>query len=184
MAKAILAVMDVILLINKSYDSSYVKRYEILNKNRFNDVRSTDYNLFEWALSEKLSPSNVVMSKDEVEQLYCLTADLYRYYMLNLLSAKYSKEFGVIRDFSSYYKKSLMVNLKRLAYPFIKKSFVFEKVYYANIVQMNVLSIILNEGDEDELLESSSKIMNKFGYNTSKELSSIKYAVADMRQHI
>ena len=184
MSKAILAVMDAVLLINQSYHTSYKMRCEILLKKKFELVRDSDYVLFKWALDQKLSPTNEFMSNVDIEELYMAVANMYRYYMLGLLSKKYNTRFNSILEFSRFYKKNVMVNLKRIAYPLLKRSFTIEKVYYANIVQMNVLSMILMEGDTDKLLRSSSKIMNKFGYNITNNLESIKAAVADLRQNI
>ncbi|RLA83987.1 MAG: hypothetical protein DRG78_02705 [Epsilonproteobacteria bacterium] len=181
MAKAMLSIVDVILLMNNQYDHSYIKRYEMIS---LIDSKLISDNLLKrckWALEEKLMPKATSMSKKDVEELYNEIASFYKKYMLMILNKKYNKNFLNILDFKDYYKKSFKINCKRILYILIKRNKRFEKVYWTNIIQMNILSILTNEKEEKLLIEESVEIFKKIGFIVSPTLRDIKSKVAWIR---
>lgn len=182
MSKALLAVIDVILILKKSYHTSYkerVKRVASLS----NDSEFEKYlPLFKWALQEKLSPSSEFMSESEVKELYEKTAYIYRYFMLKLLSKQKNKSFKLVEDYYSNYSKSVVISLKRIVYPFLRNgSRDFEKSYFLNLVQMDVLSHALKEGADVQRLYRARENLSKAGKKCDLDWNQIKKGVADLR---
>jgi len=182
MAKAILAVVDVILLINQTYHPSYKKRVEIITSLTGRGVRECDIPLFWWALAEKLSPSSNYIGTEDVEELYFKVAQLYRFYMLKLLSLQHKKVFVTIQDFSGYYRHNFFTNFKRVIYPILKRgSRRFEKIYFSNLVQMGILSHILNEKEDKKSIFRLRKYMANAGKSVRAEWDEIRLQVAELR---
>jgi predicted nucleotidyltransferase len=174
MAKAILAIVDVILLMEKKYHFSYRERYKNLKSLNDENITNELLAISKWALNEKLNPKNITMSKLEVEELYCNVAYLYKKHMLTVFSKIYGKKFNSIQEYKNFYKWNLRVNIKRVLYILIKLSYRFENVRLLNIIQMNILSIILKEGDNDSALIESKKMFKKMGFYVIPSLENIK----------
>jgi len=184
MSKAVFAIIDTILLLNEKYHHSYIKRYEIVSQFFANIISPEILVIFKWALEEKLEPKEFHMSKEEVRVLYTDVAKIYKYFMLQLLNRKYKKTFHSIIEFKHFYKYNLKINIKRLAYILIRRSFKFETIYWTNIIHMNILSIILNEVNSEPLLKESVDIFKKLGYDISLELSEIKLKVSHIKENL
>lgn len=184
MAKAVLACVDSILLINGSYHYSYRKRHELARKLKNNQFSDTELDLIDWAFEQKQRPTGTTIQIESLNERYTLVAKFYRKYMLRLLSEFHQKDFGTILDFKKYYRRSLKVNLKRLLYCLGKQSFRFERVYWSNIIQMNVLSQILKEPSQIDLNNESQKILKKLRIETSSNFDDIRLAVAHLRESI
>jgi hypothetical protein len=75
MAKAILAACDMLLISKKLYTGLYSKRVEIIS-NKFSD--NVDLcQLANWALNEKLRPSNDKLFKEEMKMIYKQVKNLF-----------------------------------------------------------------------------------------------------------
>jgi len=186
MAKAIFSIIDVILLIERKYDSSYAQRLKIVS-NLVNPFISEDVlNIFEWALGERTNPKDVEMTANEVKDLYIKVANLYRHFMLILLSKKHKRNFSTVLQFNSFYRYSARINFKRLAYLLIKRNNKFERIYFTNIIQMNILSILLGEEDEQNMIAKSlilfKKIKHEMPYDA--DLNLVKAEVSKIRTEI
>jgi hypothetical protein len=87
MAKSVLAIVDVVLLLNKSYDFSYKRRIELL-KSHSND--KILLKLSKWALDEKLFPKYRGMTSKEIKELYQDVNSLFFKYFFEGLSEYYN----------------------------------------------------------------------------------------------
>ncbi len=96
MAKAILAVVDVLLLSKGAYDSSYRKRVERVGV-LYPDKEEL-LGLSRWALQEKLRPQAPRMTADEVRALYAMIHEHYLREMYHALSLRFSRSIGGPQD--------------------------------------------------------------------------------------
>jgi len=121
MAKAILAVVDVILLQNKLYHQSYRER--IL---RLTDIYLDNKDLCQlsqWALEEKLFPKCNKMSGEEVEELYGKVSSCFFKEMFRLLSCCYSRPVNCVEDIEGYLCYSPLKLIKDLGKVLLKYDF-------------------------------------------------------------
>jgi hypothetical protein len=88
MAKAVLAVVDVLLLAKHAYDSSYKKRVKLVSE-LYPDKKEFIV-LSRWALAEKLRPKATVIQPNEVRDMYQI---VHKYYFVEMY-ASLSKHFG------------------------------------------------------------------------------------------
>ena len=183
MAKAIFSIIDVILLIERKYDSSYSQRLKIVSTQVNPPISEGTLNIFEWALDERTNPKGIKMTASEVKDLYLKVANLYRHFMLILLSKKHKRNFNTILQFNSFYRHSARTNFKRLAYLLIKRNNKFERIYFTNIIQMNVLSILLRETDEQKMIAKSLILFKKIKHEMPHDvdLSLVKAEVSKIR---
>jgi len=90
MAKAILAVVDALLIAKKSYNSSYHKRVELLEE--LYPDNSELINLSRWALLEKLNPKSPKMSQEDMVNLYKAVHKIYFHEMYKVLSFHFKRK--------------------------------------------------------------------------------------------
>ena len=96
MAKAVLAVVDVLLLTKGAYNSSYKKRVECLH-----DLYPKKIDLLElsrWAIEEKLSPKAPLMNASDLYELYRKIHQIYFIEMCNALRMRFSKQINGPKD--------------------------------------------------------------------------------------
>ena len=186
MAKAIFSIIDVILLIEHKYNSSYLQRLEIVSTQVNLPISESTLDTFKWALEERTQPKDIKMTKIEVKALYLKVANLYKHYMLILLSHKYKKNFNIILQFNKFYQRSVRTKFKRLAYLLIKRSYKYERVYFTNIIQMNILSILLKEADEQNMIAKSLVLFKKIKHEMPHDvnLEIVKAEVSKIRLEI
>lgn len=91
MAKAILAVADILLIQKKMYHSSYIERTKRILQYYSEKIEFVE--LCEWALNEKLNPKGLAMTSDEINLFYKKILTIYL------------KEFN--RALSKFYKKQI-----------------------------------------------------------------------------
>ncbi|MCF8057800.1 MAG: nucleotidyltransferase domain-containing protein [Bacteriovoracaceae bacterium] len=184
MAKAVLAAIDTILLINNKYHYSYAQRHTNVLSLKDTFFTQEEERLINWAYREKRTPTDAPITKEELERIYISVANFYKKHMLNLLSKYYRKQFHSILDFKSFYKWSPKVNLKRLVYVILKRNTRFEKVYWSNIIQMNILAIVVKETTDTKILLESQKLLKKLGINSPCSLLNIRLSVARLREEL
>lgn len=115
MAKAILAVIDVLLLQKHSYHASYRER-----NSRFKNLYPEEKRLIQisdWALNEKLSPSSEAISSDEVKIFYNEILNIFYKVMFDALSAYYKRDIkntDDLRKVTCYSKQNFLSLLKTL----------------------------------------------------------------------
>jgi hypothetical protein len=115
MAKAVLAIVDTLLIQKESYDSSYKKRVRLLSK--FYPERIKLIELAEWALDEKMNPKDIALSDKETENLYQEVLDVFFKEMKIALSKLYKVKINNMNDFKkakSYSSAEFVIRLKDL----------------------------------------------------------------------
>lgn len=113
MAKAILAVVDILLLQKNAYHPSYVERNKRLAELYF---EKTDFHqLSRWALEEKLFPKAPVMTAEEVKSLYCKVHSYFFTEMFKVLAKYYVRPVNSIDDVESHLSLSFLWFLRKLA---------------------------------------------------------------------
>jgi predicted nucleotidyltransferase len=110
MAKAILAIVDCILVQNGSYDTSYVRRVKNL-PSFINDERLIT--LANWAINEKLFPSHQNMTTESLRSLYKEVRDLFFSYFLKGLNDSTIVNVEQVDDIMRYFFYSPLNLLKR-----------------------------------------------------------------------
>lgn len=184
MAKAVLAAVDTILLMQKGYHHSYKERERRVLLLPPTQLSTKERELIKWAFQQKKSPQNEALAQDQIEDIYKEVAIFYRKFMLIALSSLHRKDFKTIIDFKRFYKTNLKVNLKRLLYIGLKRSFLYEKIYWSNIIQMNVLAIICSEKGSLSLIQECMKSLKKIGCEAQHSIESIRSSVAKVRESI
>lgn len=158
MAKAILAIGDVLLLSTGEYESSYVKRVRKLSDQYINEPDFVK--LLTWALDEKLTPKSESMEVTEIEKLYHNVAELYYYKTLKVMSQKYAKQ---LLSIDQYYKVARgAVDNRLLALKILLKKGRFQTTGFKSIdwAQAYILESYLF-GKEKSSLRKVQKILDK-----------------------
>lgn len=112
MAKAILAVVDVVLLVKGAYDASYHKRTERVAK--LYPEKEELLKLTQWALAEKLRPQAPAMQPHDVCELYKLVHKHYLIEMYQGMSMCFGKAVNGPEDIELYMKYLPIAMMKRL----------------------------------------------------------------------
>jgi hypothetical protein len=156
MAKAVLAIVDCILIQNQLYECSYVKRVDKI-KTCITDTELL--NLSKWAINEKLFPKYKQMKKEEIEAMYNSVNRLFFKYFFIGLSKYFSVKVSSVEDIEKLVMYSPNLFLKRM----IKKYIFNDKI-------MNIkLKLIVIQG----------YIAYSYPNNNSKSLSKVKDILAD-----
>ena len=159
MAKAVLAIVDIILLQNKVYDSSYIKRNKLVK-----DVISPNddlVELFDWALSEKISPRAVIMDKNELNIFYKKIISLYFMHMMKALSILYKTTIANTDDLILAKKYSGRVLLKKFKVLIVCGSLKsYNKQHIVNIAQSYIgESFFLNNKSQEKSIEKCLNLL-------------------------
>lgn len=167
MAKSILAIVDCVLVQNKSYNASYKERVKLLSNYTSNNSLIA---LANWALEEKLYPRYVGMTSSEIQSLYLEVNSLFFKYFYKGLSKYYRSDIKCISDI----EKQLLGSPRALLKQFIK-SFIFRDTQRAVSTRLLVVQIYLanyygqgDHFDETKVMNISRKIPQV------KEISSIE----------
>lgn len=123
MAKAILALVDAVLIDKKKYELYYQKRVELLNKSNIDYKLNS---LSQWALKEKFAPSITSLSKLEMQNLYNEVHFLFKEIMNKSLRKHYfflnmPKSLNFIYIVKPYYF------LRRIYHRLIRKTLDYER---------------------------------------------------------
>ena len=180
MAKAILASVDMILLMEGLYVSSYVERCNNAIKICKKD-RPYDEELINWAINQKLSPSNEIMNIKDAVKLQNRVAEIYANYSLKLLSQVYNKNFSSIIQFKKFYSNSIIEKAKIFAGFILRKKTDYKLLFVLNIVQLLIISNILGEISLDFTIKESNKLLGKLGFSSISDINSLRSLVANKR---
>jgi hypothetical protein len=176
MAKAILAIVDTILVLNKQYDTSYKRRVEKL-KNYCTDTQLLD--LSKWALEEKLFPKSENMSRDEIQDLYKKVNILFFKYFYSTLSIYYRGNITRPEDIEKYIIYSPLNLIKRKIKKYFFNDNGRELQIYLVILQGYIAYYYFNL-DEDRLKKLCNIMKNNFSF-TSSDIDEIRIKVAQLR---
>ncbi|BDY04072.1 hypothetical protein [Ferrimonas sp. YFM] len=176
MAKSILAIVDNILVLNKDYDASYIKRVKIL-ENHSNDNDLLD--LSKWALEEKLFPKSEGMSAEQVKELYEKVNTLYFKYFYSTLSLYYKRKIERPEDIDKYIIYNPMDLIKRKIKKFVLNDERRELNMHLSILQGYIGYYYFNMTKEhaDKIKMVMKKEFNFF----SDDMDEIRLKVADLR---
>jgi len=121
MAKIIFALIDVILISNKKYVSSYQKKIEV-----FKEFFSADYDFLNrylsYALENKFSPSNNKILVSEIRStLNDLASDFFKVFSSGL-SLAYNKEINGPEQIVQAFKNDYRLLIKKLVFNLFKPS--------------------------------------------------------------
>tara|TARA_Y100000590_G_C15724969_1_gene1014902 strand:- start:1596 stop:2684 length:1089 start_codon:yes stop_codon:yes gene_type:complete len=159
MAKALLAIVDVLLIQKGQYDPSYKERVRRLKK--YYHQKKKLIQLANWALIEKLNPKGPHMSSKEITSLYNDVYNQYFKVMYQMLTKYYKREIKNSIDIEISLKWSLVGLVKRIGWILIKWNFQMEKRILLNIGQLFILEAY-NYGNVNNLyLKKGLQSLNK-----------------------
>jgi len=169
MAKAILAVVDILLLQKGAYDSSYGIRVKRL-KNLYSHKKELCL-LSEWAFHEKLEPKAPNMNADEVKKLYLKVSQFYIDEMFKMLSKRYKTKINKPQKLIFLWKYYPITFIKRIGFLIIKRSLKLEKQILLDIAQLYLLLTFNNHSNSEQYLKKAYKALNKLDPTVGRNLS-------------
>ncbi len=138
MAKAILAVVDILLLQKGLYHTSYKSRVERLTT--YYSHRQDIIDLANWALEEKLLPKSPLMSPQEVKKLYTTVHKTFISEMYKVLSMYYHFKVDSPNKIAFLLKWSPKNLIYRLAWLVLKRNKAIERKIAINLAQSYIVS--------------------------------------------
>jgi len=156
MAKAILAVVDVLLLQKKCYDSSYRKRTQKAI-NMFNN-NPNFIKWANWAIDEKCNPKDDIISVKELNKMYSEIATLFLKEMHIVLSKYYRRNINEAADIEKALKFSISEWLDFLKSMLKTRSFRYVRKTKVKIAQSYLMDAFFKEGIKREY--SINKVRN------------------------
>ena len=184
MAKAILAAVDMFLIKQKKYTSSYCERASIVLQLFPND--NDLCKLVEWAINEKLYPSSLSMKKKDMMELYFDAKDLFLKAFGTALNDK-AKFFFAPDKTIDYFKKYNQHYLRLLYEKFVNPQYKYRKIISIFLAQNYVFHALCKTEVNQEFLDKSFKILKKYGYideNTNFDIHLIRELTAYARNNL
>ncbi len=184
MTKAILAVVDVLLLAKGAYHASYRKRVE-----RVAELYSekTDFlTLSRWALEEKLRPQAPKMKSREVREMYESIHSHYLSEMYRALSLRFGKRITGPKDVE-FCMKWLPVSLMKRLYWVLKfRGLRMEKQVSVMLAQSYVAAAWAPDRINEELLWQGGALLRRVDNRISTELTwdGARLEVARLRMEV
>jgi hypothetical protein len=169
MAKAILAIVDVVLLGEGAYDPSYKIRVRKFS----NFIRNNDemVELAKWALDEKLNPTSPNMSPDEVKQLYSIVHKNYLEQMFKALTLYFKTPIRSVEDISNQLKCSYHGVLKRIYWLLKFRSFKMEKQINRLLAQCYIVCAWSPAAIDARKLKRAKEILKNERFKNFEELT-------------
>ncbi len=169
MAKALLAVMDILLLQKKAYHFSYTSRTKIL-KNLYSTKKEV-LELVSWAVNEKLHPKAPIMTPKDVKNLYNKVHIIFLSEMLEVLSKYYKISLNSVIKIKFVWKYHPFSLIRRIGYMILRKNLHYEKKIKLEILQfLLILSYNKNNVDEKIFNTAIDFFISTYG-STSIDLS-------------
>lgn len=176
MAKAVLAIVDIILIVNHQYTPSYVERVTRL-KSYCDDNHLLD--LASWALSEKLRPKSSNMDNTEVKGLYQKVNNLFFSYFYSVLSQYYGANISSPEDIDRYIAFEPLSFVKRKIKSFFLRDNRGELGMYLLILQGYIAYYYLDMNEK--YLNRVKKIMKRKFFFESNDIDDIRIKVSQLR---
>ena len=168
-AKALLAVIDVLLIKHKKYVTSY--RQRLASAIELYPEKEWLLSLGRWALNEKLYPSSDKMSRDEVIRLYSEVYTIFKKEMSIALSTYYLFGFNGVWSLDVNFIFMPYYFSRRIYHYIIKRSMLFERSLLIRRAQ-NYLFFAYNHGDiNTALVKKAIRLIQKLDRNINNELS-------------
>jgi len=151
MAKAVLAVVDVLLLQKGAYHPSYRERVKRLRE--LYPKKSELCELSEWALEEKLCPKAPYMKAQDIQRLYRKVHCYFINEMYHLLSKYYKRKVRGPRDIEVHLKFSPFNIIKRIGWLVSRRNMTWERKIAVNLAQSYITSAYIEKQIDEKFLQ-------------------------------
>jgi len=151
MAKAVLAVVDVLLLQKRAYYSSYKERVKRLSELYPEKIELCD--LSEWALEEKLFPKAPDMTADEIKKLYQKIHHFFFSEVYGLLTKYYGRRIENPKGIERHLKWGVTSIVKRVGWIVLRKNLNWEKRIAVNLAQSYIAAAFNNDVNYKEFFQ-------------------------------
>ena len=181
MAKAVLAVVDVLLLQRQSYHLSYRRRVQRLAE--YFPERSELEQIAQWALDEKLVPKAPAMSAVDIQMLYNQVSNLFFSEMLKNLSLLYRRPIHTVMDIERYLLYAPLCLLKRIGSVMLKRTFERERHLKTKLAQAYIAGAYQHGAIEQKELLRGVQLVQRLDRDIPMDLSwdRARVLVAQMR---
>jgi hypothetical protein len=169
MSKAILAIVDILLLQKGAYDSSYrirVKRFRELYTHKKELCLLSD-----WALDEKLKPKAPTMNQDEVKNLYFKVHQFFINQVSGVLSSRFKTKINKPDKLSLLWKYYPINFIRRIGFLCIRRSFNLEKSIILDVAQLYLLYAIKTYSIDEKYLKKANKLLYKLDSSIQMDLA-------------
>ncbi len=184
MAKAILAIVDVLLLQKKSYHPSYRERQTRLTT--LFPKNDSMIQLNDWALKEKLQPKAPVMNNQELKELYNKVQTRFFLEMFSLLSKLYGTPITCARDLENHLKYHPKLLVGRIKTFLRNLNLSNENRIAVQIAQVYIATAYESGEINAPLLNRGIKLMRQVRSTVPRDLTwnQARVAVAKMRMEV
>lgn len=184
MAKAILAVVDCLLLVIGKYNYSYKKRVLLLQQ--YYPEKSSLIELAKWALSEKLNPKDNSFNGQDTKNFYTKILKVYLGEIFFVLSKYHKRKINSTDDIKIARLFSLNEFVLRLKYIITTRNiFGYQRRVNIDLAQSYIAEAFLKPIDAQNLLLKKSKNIIKMLDSQicleSNNWNDIKQIIADLR---
>jgi hypothetical protein len=157
MAKAVLAVVDVLLLHQKAYTPSYVARVDRVAElySEKNDL----IDLCRWALAEKLRPQAAPMTSRNMAELYEQVHSYFLTEMYAALSVHYGIKIQHPSDIERCIKYNPMNTIKRIGWFAKYRGFRMERQIAINLAQVYLAAAWSPDGIDAALMQRGNDLV-------------------------
>lgn len=168
MAKAVLAIVDVLLLQKNSYHTSYCERVE-----RFEKLYPQKKQLVElsrWALEEKLTPRALTMNPKDTKDFYTQVLYFYHEEMFIALSKFYGKKISITDDLvkaNTYSLQNLLTMLKTLILTKTLRHYWRQKKI--QFIQSYAVEFFIAEENKQDIFNKCKVLLKKINPNLKIE---------------
>jgi hypothetical protein len=169
MAKAILAVVDVLLLAKNAYDASYSKRVEIAL--RLYPEKEEFHKLCQWALAEKLRPQAPLMNADDVRSLYKRVHTFYFTEMYRGLSIYFGKSVSSPADVEHCMKWLPSSMLRRIWWIMKYRNFRVERQVAVMVAQGYIAAAWRSDGINKDDLNRGISLLRRADARVAQEMT-------------
>jgi hypothetical protein len=169
MAKAVLAVIDVLLLQKKAYHTSYKQR--IQNFIDFYPEKEELCEISRWALKEKLFPKDKKMTAQEIEQLYSKVHRHYFEEMYLLLSEYYDTPINNPEQIEAIWKWNPEKLIYRIGATVFRWNLKKTRQLLVNIAQIYIVCAYIEKKIDKDYLTKGISLIQKLNKNISSELT-------------
>jgi len=161
MAKALLAIVDVLLLTKGAYDASYCVRVRRLSE--LYPEKSDLIGLCNWALKEKLEPTMKFMSLEEALGLYKTVHSHFFFEMFPALSLWFKKKVETPRDVEFCVKWLPYNLLKRIYWILWFRGVCMEKIISLKLAQNFIAAAWRDRRIDQRLLDRGITLLRSAG---------------------
>jgi len=184
MAKAVLAVVDVLLLQKGAYHTSYKERVKRLI-NLYPEKRDL-IKLSELSLEEKLFPKAPNMKADDIEKLYQKVHHYFFCEMYKLLTKYYRRKIDNPMLIERHLKWGIINLLKRVGWIILRRNMNWEKRIAVNLAQCYIAAAYDKEQIDKNLLRRGIKYIKYLdaSFPVGSSWDNARVRVAQLRMEV